>query len=370
MHHITTIVTGREWATLTWSDGLTQSLYAPWLRDNAQDSQTVHPGNGQRLIDIADLPENAAFRSATLSTDGSLAITFDPDGHESVYPASWLRGFAAPAQDPYGPRLWPTGFTVARFEYGKIIADRDTERNWLTAIARDGIALVTDAPVEPETVCAIAENFGFVRETNYGRLFDVRSVENPTNMAFTSAGLMVHTDNPYRDPVPGLQLLHCLQNETDGGGSLFVDGFQVADRLRRDDPEAFRILSTTWLPFRFHDATVDLQARAPMITVDDKGRVVTIRYNNRSIAPADLSAADLPAFYDAYRKFSHYLRNPEVEATLRLAPGDCVVFDNMRVLHGRKGFAPGKRWLQGCYADKDAVYGRLRIGDDKTVQQM
>lgn len=371
MHHITNIEAGGDWATVTWSDGLTQPLYAAWLRDNAQDDKTVHPGNGQRLIDISDLPAEPAIRSAGLEADGSLSVTFDPDGHHSTYAPGWLRGFAAPEPDPVAPRLWTEGFDVARFDFAAIASDPETERDWLAAVARDGIALVTGSPVTPETVCAIAETFGFVRETNYGRLFDVRSVEKPTNLAFTAAGLMVHTDNPYRDPVPGLQLLHCLENETDGGGSLFVDGFQAAERLRREDPDAFRILSATWLPFRFHDATVDLQARAPMITLDDRGRVITIRYNNRSIAPADLPAENLPAFYRAYRAFSHLLRHPEVEVTLRLAPGDCVVFDNMRVLHGRKGFTPGRRWLQGCYADKDALFGRLRLCDgDKGPQRL
>jgi hypothetical protein len=60
----------------------------------------------------------------------------------------------------------------------------------------------------------VIELFGCVRETNYGRLFDVVSVENPSNLAYTGLALGSHTDNPYRDPVPQLQLLHCLE----GGG--------------------------------------------------------------------------------------------------------------------------------------------------------
>lgn len=362
MHHITEFESDGDWAKLTWSDGLRQTLYAAWLRDNAQDPASVHPGNGQRLIDIADLPEDPHIQSMQLTETGALAVRFDPDGHECLFAPNWLRLYAEPREVPDAPRLWTEEFDVASFDYRDLVASTNVMRNWLSAVARDGIALVTGSPTQPETVCAIAELFGFVRETNYGRFFDVRSVENPTNLAFTAAGLMVHTDNPYRDPVPGLQLLHCLENDTEGGGSLFIDGFQAAERLRREDPEAFRFLSTNWVPFRYRDGAVDLQARAPLITVDDVGNVVTVRYNNRSIAPADLPAEDLPDFYRAYRAFSQILRYPEAEATLRLAPGDCVIFDNMRILHGRKGFAPGRRWLQGCYADKDALLGRLRLG--------
>jgi gamma-butyrobetaine dioxygenase len=45
------------------------------------------------------------------------------------------------------------------------------------------------------------------------------------------------------------------------------------------------------------------------------------------------------------------------------APGDLVMFDNRRVLHGRDSFDPqgGQRHLQGCYVDRDDVYSRLRI---------
>jgi gamma-butyrobetaine dioxygenase len=47
---------------------------------------------------------------------------------------------------------------------------------------------------------------------------------------------------------------------------------------------------------------------------------------------------------------------PELMLTFRLGPGDCVVFDNTRILHARTGFdAAGERHLQGCYADLDGV---------------
>ena len=60
-------------------------------------------------------------------------------------------------------------------------------------------------------VAAVAETFGYVRETNYGRVFDVRVEAAPANLASTGLALRPHTDNPYRDPVPTVQLLHCLR---------------------------------------------------------------------------------------------------------------------------------------------------------------
>src|SRR5258706_14419815 len=59
-------------------------------------------------------------------------------------------------------------------------------------------------------VLEVAGSIGFVRETNYGRLFDVEAKVDPANLAYTALAIAPHTDNPYRDPVPTVQLLHCL----------------------------------------------------------------------------------------------------------------------------------------------------------------
>jgi hypothetical protein len=45
-----------------------------------------------------------------------------------------------------------------------------------------------------------------------------------------------------------------------------------------------------------------------------------------------------------------------------LEPGDCVVFDNTRILHSRTGFtATGRRHLQGCYADIDGAESTVEV---------
>ena len=43
-------------------------------------------------------------------------------------------------------------------------------------------------------------------------------------------------------------------------------------------------------------------------------------------------------------------------------PGDLMMMDNHRLLHGRTAFNPneGKRFLQGCYLDFDSTEGKLR----------
>ena len=90
-------------------------------------------------------------------------------------------------------------------------ADRLPEANWADYLADDavrarcldavvtlGFVLLRGVPVTPGTVLSVAETFGFVRETNYGKLFDVRVVADPANLAFTSREIPA----AHRQPVP------------------------------------------------------------------------------------------------------------------------------------------------------------------------
>src|SRR5205814_9833576 len=102
-------------------------------------------------------------------------------------------------------------------------------------------------------VLEVAASFGFARETNYGRLFDVRVEPAPGNLAFTSRAIRPHTDNPYRDPVPTVQLLHCLRAAGQGGETGLVAGFAAAGARRAGDPESFGTLTRTPVPFGYID---------------------------------------------------------------------------------------------------------------------
>lgn len=52
-----------------------------------------------------------------------------------------------------------------------------------------------------------------------------------------------------------MQFLHCINQAEKGGESEVVDGFHMAEQLRREDPEAFRTL--TFLHVDFIDTGMD-----------------------------------------------------------------------------------------------------------------
>lgn len=210
-------------------------------------------------------------------------------------------------------------------------------------------------------VLEFARRIGFVRSTNYGELFDVVSESDPINLAFTPRGLPLHTDNPYRDSVPTVQVLNCLHPCRSGGASLFSDGFRAADQLRSQSREDFHVLAETPVLFRFAAPDVDLRAMVSIIGLDASGEVSRVTVNHRSMEPPS-PGPGAEAFYRAYTRFVAILADPDNTIEIELDAGEVVAFDNRRVLHGRTAFAADPdRHLQGCCIDMDAIRSRARI---------
>ena len=225
-----------------------------------------------------------------------------------------------------------------------------------------GFAMLRGVPAGSGKLIEVVALFGYVRETNYGRFMDIRTVVDPINVAYTSLPLTAHTDNPYRDPVPSLQLLHCLSSTDIGGDSTVVDGFCVADALRDREPDKFKLLTTIPVRFRFSDKDTELEAEVTLIALNPRGEVIAVRVNGPTALPFDFASHLIEPYYDAYRTFNLMLESPEFQIRFKLDPGDLYIVDNIRVMHGRTEFSGGaNRHLQACYADRDGLLSRLRV---------
>lgn len=347
--------------------GRRMGIHPIWLRERCRDAESMDLLTGQRLHDPSDLDLDLSFAALTETEVGRLHVKFS-DGHEADFAAGDILAEAAlpPGElDVPAFELWTgTLDPLPRAEWRLNPSDADL-MSWLDAFLRFGFIVFSGVPAEHHAVLKAALAFGFTRETNFGTVFDVRSTPNAVDLAYTPVKLDPHTDNPYRSPVPGVQLLHCLANETAGGVSTLVDGYAVGEALRTRDPQAFRILSTTAVRFRFSDPVTELVASAPPIELDVNGKVKTIHFSPRLDFVPLLPLDELSAYYRARRVFDHLLRTSEFEIRFLLNAGDLVMFDNCRLLHGRTGFDPqeGLRHLQGCYIDIDgprSVYRVLR----------
>ncbi len=353
-----------------WEDASHSRLQALWLRDHCQKPSSRDPKNGQRLINITDIAADTGIRGVKLE-DGRLVVEFSPDGHRSEFDIDWLYRNCYCLNPQHDDRsevhkiLWhgkSFGSALPRQQYPEFRGRRRNKLAALQAVRDYGFVLLEAVPCESGKVLEVIREFGYPRETNYGPLFEVRARVDANNLAFTSLGLGCHLDNPYRDPVPGLQLLHCLESSAEGGETVLQDGFMAARILRDESPRHFATLSRTWINFRFRDDSADLRSRVPMIEVNDLDEVVQLRYNNRSIDTLILPPERLREFYPAYRHLAEILERPGLQLQFRLQPGELLLFDNTRVLHARRAYsAAGTRHLQGAYSDLDGLYSCLNL---------
>ncbi len=358
--------------------GKRHRFHAMWLRDNAQDAATRSPGNGQRLITLLDIAPGTRIARATWSAD-RLELHFEPEDKIVQFDAAWLAAHSydrpatrATGWTGAGITRWDAGLPdVSAAAYDDVRTRPEARLRWLRTIRRCGFARLNGVPATDGAPEAIAALFGYVRETNYGRVFDVRARVDPDNLADTNLGLQAHTDNPYRDPAPGLQILACLQNDVDGGDSIVVDGFAIAARLREESPAGFALLAGHCARFDYSGAPgVRLRAKKPLIELGPDGELLAVRFNNRSAAPfTDIPFDDMAAYYRAYRRMAELVDDLALAVRFRLAPGEAFVVDNWRVLHARTAISSGgNRHLRGCYADKDDLLSTIAALEAQGVE--
>jgi len=355
--------------TVHWLDGRTSPYHLLWLRDNCPCPRCVYPVTREQVVEIVDIPEDLQAAEVTLTGDGNLAILWQ-DGHASTYDAGWLRAHAydeasLAERERLKPRkkLWDSSLAVPSFHYAEIMADEAALLAWLLDVRDTGLSLLHGVPVETGALAAVAQRISFIRETNFGTLFDVQSKAEADSNAYTAFNLPLHTDLPTRELQPGLQFLHCLVNEATGGSSTFVDGFKLAEVLKEEDPPSFEILTTIPIEFRNRGRSSDYRYRAPIIALDENDEVTEIRMANFPRGPFSTAPDTMPHLYRAYRRFIALTRDDRFRYRHRLAAGQLWCFDNRRALHARDEFDPssGARHFQGCYVDRDELHSRIRV---------
>ncbi|KAF8888837.1 Clavaminate synthase-like protein [Infundibulicybe gibba] len=385
------------WSTIACSDtsiavhSLNATFPYVWLRDSCQEPSCVHPSTSQKLHRTSDIPLDIrpAADGVHLTSDG-LRIQW-ADGHTSFFHASFLERHSSPTKlfdfhKDVNKRAWNHASVTAE---GKDLflpyQSLETPTGLLVAmtqLAQYGLVFISGVPNAETTneTCelrTLAERFGEIRPTFYGPLWDVKNIRNSRNIAYTNLDLGLHMDLLYFEHPPRYQILHCLRNRVQGGTSVFVDAFNVANILRQTHPADFDVLANTPVAFHYINDGHHLHHEHPTIELSrDTSEVSHINYSPPFQAPLPLAT---PApFYPAFKRFADLLNKPANTYQYTLQEGDAVMFDNRRVLHARTAFsdldgsASGSegetnRWLKGCYVEADAVMDRRRVLSTKTM---
>ncbi|RFU12140.1 gamma-butyrobetaine,2-oxoglutarate dioxygenase [Rhodobacteraceae bacterium W635] len=337
-----------------------------WLRDACVSC--IDPQTRERVFDASELASPPRATSAHVD-GGMLVIGWQDEAQASHVPIALLEEVATNgrADDPaeIARALWYHDHQpdIARVSQQAVTGTKDGRARLARALIEDGIAIVTDMEHSHESLPRLVEAIGPITPSAEGLFFDVRVEIEPTNLAFTAGPLEMHTDLPGEETAPGVQFLHCLENTVEGGLSLFLDGAAVAEALRAADPEAFNLLSSHYIPFFYRHDNWDYRAHQRVIETDLDGNVTGVTISQHLQDNMDLPQDLLDRYYPAFLKFIRMMQEDRFLMRFRSEAGNCVVFDNHRIVHGREGYVAesGRRHLRGCYTDRGALRSTYRV---------
>ena len=334
-----------------------------WLMDHSEDETSLDPDNLQRLVDTFTLPTDVRGVSASLDGD-EVTVTWSDGSTPGRFSASMLASVAG-LHDAWPARvLWSAGLKPSRpssVPFADVMDGDGGVRRWLTDVHVHGFGLVSGVTPTREAAEALARRIAYPRESIFGAMWTLSSEVKPhDDSAYSTSFLEPHTDGTYSHDGPGLQMFVGLERDGTGGESILVDGFAVAEQLRDDDPAAFAMLATTEVPARYLEKGVHLQAQRPTIRLDHAGDIQQVSFNNYDRAPFRLPPPAMAEFYLAYDALHRRLNDRDHWCLIHIEPGDALVFDNWRTLHGRMSYT-GRRVFEGCYHHHEDFESRLRM---------
>ncbi|KAJ2919684.1 hypothetical protein MD484_g735, partial [Candolleomyces efflorescens] len=389
-----------------------------WLRDSCQSSpQSIHPSTKQKLHRTSDIPldvrPTGIAEGQTISPGESSAkgVQVVPegieiawsDGHKSLFSKEFLKTHSSSStlhashfSEYTSPKAWTSSTITESPNLFVSYASLNEPKGLVDAMVqllKYGLIFVSGVPTEHKTsdTCelrTLAQRFGEIRNTFYGEFWDVINITNSKNIAYTDLDLGLHMDIQYFHHPPRFQALHCLRNRVVGGTSIFVDALHTSHVLYRSNPYHFDILTKTPVAFQYVNDGHHLYKQHPTIQLENTSATATDPSEPPAISHINYSPpfqGPLPvstplSFYPALKEFADILNDPKNTYSYTLKEGDCVLFDNRRVLHARTAFeekqgsereegisfgqgeSKTNRWLKGCYLEADAVADRMRIG--------
>ncbi|KAK8372846.1 hypothetical protein O3P69_011309 [Scylla paramamosain] len=403
-----------------WEDSSVESYPYIWLRDNCQCPNCYHPFSQARRVMLKDLDLSVACVDVKVSNAGEGVKMLWADGHQGTYDAHWLqeRAFRGPKPEPRDrecrpesrssqnislsleldrmdfasislkaavlhcslsqsltkslhhtdtrlrQQLWGRELQdkFPRVSFPEVLHDDHALLTFLESMGVMGVAVVSDVPCEKDQIYSFAKRIGRLKSTPYGM--------NPNNLEFTDDCLDMHTDLPCLAAKPEIQMLHVIKEfPGEGGETMLSDGFTAASKLKKNHPEYFDMLAKTLVDFvdvgiedgvKFH-----ICWRAPVIDLDVGGSIRTVNWHQMSRdSRFQVSSSEAAVkWYSAAFAFRDLLYDADNLVELKLQSGDMIVFDNLRVMHGRQEFCAdqGERWLQGGYLEGDSLRSLRRV---------
>lgn len=392
-------------------DGVAQRISSVILRDHCHCERCVDPSSKQRHFSTAEIPANIQGH-VVASNDDEFTIRWMNDvpgvgvDHHTTLPLSDLRryvntgGFHETAKKPEKTYWNEEAFVGSGTDmpYEAYMQDDSMLHAALAKLHTHGLLFLTGVPESEESVARIAERIGPLKNSFYGLTWDVRSVPQAINVAYTSQELGFHMDLLYMQYPPQLQFLHCMRSSAKGGASLFTDSFRACRELGQADRAAFQVLASVPTAFHYDHPESHLYRRLRTVFHCKDGKAGPGQLTTTDIAekdflhwvnwsppfqapfrnegggswssrdetrPIEKANSAMARWHDAAAKFNHLVHSPAGIHERMMKGGECVMFDNRRVLHARTAFDVGdagkERWFRGAYVDDDAYASKWRV---------
>jgi len=317
-----------------------------WLRDNCQCDECRIIETQEKQFLLHTVPVDISPKSVEIKDEK--VFVWWPDNHQSVIPLIQIEESGRPRYPER--KFWTSKFTPTRFDWSKFLNDEDTALEALKTFVSFGAIILKKAPKEPNSLEVLSKRLGPIHETLFERIHNVSIEGYGYSVAHTSKEIPPHNDFASYKSQPSIQILHMLENECEGGDSIIVDGWEVVEDLRKDNPEYFNILKEFNVPFRQFDENNETYTVAPMINCSSDGSLESFRFSNHLMQMIDPSKEGVKNFYKAYHEASSRVLDSKYRSTFRLNAGEALIVASLRVLHGRESFVPsGKRYLQDAY---------------------
>ena len=343
--------------------GAKKEIHPFWLRERVNSENFLDQKTQQRLFDPTMLKNSSEISKVNIS-DKFLEVSFKDGAYAKLVIENILKEFEKDNELYFINKIsWKSDFQNNNiYKFDKNFFEEKIMYESLLDFYKYGFVIFENVPTQENFIVNFANSIGSIRRTNFGEFFNVKSKPNPNDLAYTSLALAPHTDNPYRKPVPCIQLLHCIENEVGGGLSTLVDGLAVTEELKKEHPSFFQILTEIKVRFQFIDDNVVLEDWAEMIQLDENKRLKQVRFSPRLDFVPLMDKEKLELYYAARNKISEMYNSEKFRIEFKLKPGDLLMMDNYRLLHGRTEYNAneGNRFLQGCYIDYDSTEGKLK----------
>ena len=345
-------------------NNLKHEIHPFWLRERVSENQFLDEKTQQRLFDPTTLNVEIEINKVKIN-ENNLEINFNDGVHSILNIEKIANEFIKidNIKDIITKIKWDHSLKkIKNFNYFEGFSESKEMYDLLVSFYKYGFAIIKNVPTENNFIVKFANSIGSVRRTNFGEHFNVKSKPNPNDLAYTSLPLAPHTDNPYRNPVPCIQILHCIINEVSGGYSTLVDGYTVTEDLKKENLDFYKILSKIKVRFKFIDKDVVLEDWSELIKLDEQNNFKQVRFSPRLDYVPILEKEELDLYYKSRKKLSDLYNSEKYRIEFKLEEKDLLMMDNHRLLHGRTKYdvSEGNRFLQGCYLDFDSTEGKLR----------